>query len=431
MNRVVCTGCSLLCDDIIIKSSGLFIDEVIGACRKGKERFESITSQNRLLNPYIRKGGELTKSNYEEGIKYAIEILQNSSKPLFYGFSTSNCETQKAAIELAKKVNGFIDSNSSICQGKVLEKAAEKGITLSSLTEIINKSDFILFWGFNGAESIPRILNKILFSRGKFRMTGREIKTFGIIDPVKTASFNVMGARDLALRINADEDLNLIRTLKEECCIKDKFPSKEVAGLDQEDLKRLYLNLDEAEYATIIIGQGLLKDKKEGSPLNELLELVQLINKKKEKGRVTVMAIGGHYNMAGFDHVALSLTGRNSGLQFLNNKLIDNQDNIVNKIEKDDFDCSFIFGTDPISHLPLELSKKLASKPMILIENKKTASFYVSDVILPTSITGIESGGLAIRLDHIPIELSKVTNPPNNLLSDEELIIKISTQIER
>jgi len=38
--RVICAGCSLLCDDIIVRSDGLFIDEVIGACLKGKERFD-------------------------------------------------------------------------------------------------------------------------------------------------------------------------------------------------------------------------------------------------------------------------------------------------------------------------------------------------------------------------------------------------------
>ncbi|GAH22603.1 unnamed protein product, partial [marine sediment metagenome] len=36
--------------------------------------------------------------------------------------------------------------------------------------------------------------------------------------------------------------------------------------------------------------------------------------------------------------------------------------------------------------------------------------------------TGIESGGLAYRLDQVPIELNKIINPPNNLPSDEELL---------
>jgi len=64
----------------------------------------------------------------------------------------------------------------------------------------------------------------------------------------------------------------------------------------------------------------------------------------------------------------------------------------------------------------------MAKKPLILIDNHKTATSHIAEVILPTTITGIESGGLAYRLDQVPIELNKIINPPNNLPSDEELL---------
>lgn len=44
---------------------------------------------------------------------------------------------------------------------------------LSTISEIINKVDLIVLWGDNVAETIPCLLNKVLFSKGKFRMTGR------------------------------------------------------------------------------------------------------------------------------------------------------------------------------------------------------------------------------------------------------------------
>jgi len=102
--------------------------------------------------------------------------------------------------------------------------------------------------------------------------------------------------------------------------------------------------------------------------------------------------------------------------------LIKTKDGLVSKIERDDFDCSIIVGTDPISHLPHVLSSKMAKKPLILIDNHNTATSQIAEVVLPTTITGIESGGLAYRLDQVPIELNKIINPPNNLPSDEELL---------
>jgi formylmethanofuran dehydrogenase subunit B len=129
--------------------------------------------------------------------------------------------------------------------------------------------------------------------------------------------------------------------------------------------------------------------------------------------------------MAGFEHVALSTFGKNHSLQFANNQLVDTSETIISKIEKEDFDCSIIVGTDPISHFPSKLSKKLLKKPIILIDNKQSATFHIADVIIPSAITGVECGGLAYRIDHIPIELKKVLNPPSNVYTDEEILNKI------
>ncbi|MGQ4876279.1 MAG: formylmethanofuran dehydrogenase subunit B [Promethearchaeia archaeon] len=429
MQRVPCSGCSLLCDDIIIRSDGLFIDEVIGACLKGKERFDQCTAKNRITKPKIRISEELKDANLEDAIKKAVEIIKNSKKPLLYGFSNSSCEAQLKGIELAKKINGFIDSNSIICHGRTLNAAKSTGITLSTLSEVINKADLIVFWGANPAESIPRLLNKTLFSRGKFRMTGREIKTLIIIDPVKTASFNTMGVRDLALQIEQGKDYELIKALKEECCVENAIPPEGVAGLDANDMKRLLIQLSSAEYGVIFLGQGILKKQGEIDLLKEILELVELINEKQMRGRISVITMGGHYNMIGFEHIALSSTGKNHSLQFENGKLTDSEDTIISKIEKDDFDCSIIVGTDPLSHLPFNLAEKLIAKPIILIDNKKNLTYNFSDVFIPSAITGVECGGLAYRLDHIPIQLKKIINPPSNVLSDEEILNKIIIEL--
>ncbi|MFX1500845.1 MAG: formylmethanofuran dehydrogenase subunit B [Promethearchaeota archaeon] len=431
IKRTTCSGCSLLCDDIIIRTDGLFIDEVIGACLKGKERFEQVTAKNRILNPFIKRNEELVPVTSEEAFEKVSNIIKESKKPLLYGFSTISCEAQLKGMELACLINGFIDSNSTICQGKVLNTSKKTGLTLSTIGEAINKADLLILWGANAAESIPRLLNKVLFSRGKFRLTGREIKTLIIIDPVKTASFNVMGVRDVALQIEPAKDIELIRVLKEECCEVNAIPENGVAGIDKDDLKRLLLHLTGTENGVIFIGQGLLKNQNGDNVIKELLELVQLINVKQKKGRISVIMLGGHYNMLGFDHVALSNYGINHSLQFSNQELMETSDTIISKIEKDDFDCSIIVGTDPISHFPKQLSKKLMSKPIILIDNKKTGTFYVADIIIPSAITGIESNGLAYRIDHIPLNLEKVINPPQNIISDEEIIKKIIENLKQ
>jgi formylmethanofuran dehydrogenase subunit B len=424
MKREICTGCSLLCDDIIVKHDGLYIEEVIGACLKGKERFDQLTAPNRILRPMIRKDGKLQKVTWDEAYAKVFSMLKNSEKPFFYGFSTISCEAQLLAIELAQKLNGFIDSNSSICQGRFFDEAAKsRGITLSSLSEVINKADLIMLWGANAAESIPRLLNKALFSRGKFRMTGREIKTLVIIDPVQTASFNVMGVRDLALNVTPGEDLQLIRALKDLCCKSVELPEEGVAGIDKEDLKRLLLQLSSAEYGVIFTGQGLLTNIAGGNLLDEFLELIEMINVQQSKGRISLIMMGGHYNMAGFDQVSLSFFGKRGGMSFRDG--IQNGPSLPSFLNSGDFDCSFIMGSDPISHLPHKLSSKLLKAPIIVVDNRLSSTTDVADVVLPTAITGIESAGVAIRLDLTPMQLHKIIDAPNDIPPDKELLENI------
>ena len=76
MNRYVCTGCSLLCDDIIVTTDGIYIDQVIGACLKGKERFDLVNSENRILGPLIRKNDLLEKVSWDSALEKTIDTIR-------------------------------------------------------------------------------------------------------------------------------------------------------------------------------------------------------------------------------------------------------------------------------------------------------------------------------------------------------------------
>ncbi|MFO8018780.1 MAG: formylmethanofuran dehydrogenase subunit B [Promethearchaeia archaeon] len=424
MKRFICCGCSLLCDDVLVGMDGSKIDKMLGVCLKGKERIDQVNSENRITKPMIRKGGDLKAVEWEKAMEKVKELLGKSSNPLLYGFSNSTCEAQAKAIELAQTIDGYIDSNSAICQGKVMDVIKEKGVNLTSLTEILNKSDVITLWGANPIESIPRLINKILFSRGKFRMTGREIKTIIIVDPLKTASRGVMQVRDLALQIEPDKDLELIRVLQDKYREDKPLPDK-ITGIDKSDIKRFLLNLSKAENGVIIVGQGLIHPHEGRETLNELIRLVNLVNENSEKGRLSLLMMGGHYNMAGFEQMALTLTGKHNSIQFKNDQLQDTDKTLVDKIADEDFDLSFFMGTDPISHFPSTLSKKIASKPIIVADNRQSGTTMLADVVLPTAITGVECGGTAIRLDQVPIEVKGIFEPPEKVPTDEELLTNI------
>jgi formylmethanofuran dehydrogenase subunit B len=53
----------------------------------------------------------------------------------------------------------------------------------------------------------------------------------------------------------------------------------------------------------------------------------------------------------------------------------------------------------------------------------------VGDVVFPSSIVGVEKAGTAYRMDHVPLPLKKVVEPPEGLLSDEEILRRILEEV--
>jgi formylmethanofuran dehydrogenase subunit B len=45
-------------------------------------------------------------------------------------------------------------------------------------------------------------------------------------------------------------------------------------------------------------------------------------------------------------------------------------------------------------------------------------------------MVGVETGGCAYRMDNVPIETRKVVDPPEGMLTDEELLTKILHRVD-
>jgi formylmethanofuran dehydrogenase subunit B len=55
----------------------------------------------------------------------------------------------------------------------------------------------------------------------------------------------------------------------------------------------------------------------------------------------------------------------------------------------------------------------------------------MADVIIPSAFVGIETHGTAYRMDHVPLSLKKIVDPPQGILSDEEILKRILLEVRR
>ncbi|KXB04650.1 hypothetical protein AKJ50_02145, partial [candidate division MSBL1 archaeon SCGC-AAA382A13] len=77
---LVCPFCGNLCDDIEVteEEGKLKTSNIRDICRIGHAKFEeSISDEDRLESPLIRKNGELKPAFLDEAIEKAAEILKN------------------------------------------------------------------------------------------------------------------------------------------------------------------------------------------------------------------------------------------------------------------------------------------------------------------------------------------------------------------
>jgi formylmethanofuran dehydrogenase subunit B len=73
--------------------------------------------------------------------------------------------------------------------------------------------------------------------------------------------------------------------------------------------------------------------------------------------------------------------------------------------------------------------QNMMKHPLITINPDMNAISRLGDVVFPTQWCGIEYEGTAYRMDHVPILLHKVVEPPKGILNDEELLTKILKEV--
>jgi len=165
----ICTGCSLLCQDIEADVSDGRLSKAKNLCRKGHGHFQASFSERTF--PMI--GGKQVDLN--QAIARAAEILRSAKSPLLLGWSNSTLEAQRVGISLAEKLGATIDDTSTFCQDSLMESILSGNLPSSTLDDVRNYADTSIFWGADPSNSHPRHLSRFsYYPRGEKRQKSYE-----------------------------------------------------------------------------------------------------------------------------------------------------------------------------------------------------------------------------------------------------------------
>ncbi len=467
VSKVVCPVCGCCCDDIELIAEGNRIVEARNACALGAAKFENY-NKHRNTSPLIRRDGKFTRVSLDDAIRRSAEILANSSYPILYGWSCTSCEATRVGLELAEEVGGAIDNTSTICHGPSILAVQDVGLSGSTLGQIRHRADLIIYWGSNPwsahprhmerytalsegrfqrsawrrlllgwqAESIRKRISRIaglIFKRGTsvLKESGKEHaipsveeRKVIVVDVRKTRSADIA---DYFVQVEPGKDYEVLQALR--AIIRDEeLDVEEVAGVPVQTLEEMADAMIDCKFGILFFGVGLTMSRGKLQNIDAAIRLVRDLNMRT---KFLIMPMRGHFNVTGADTVFTWQTGYPYAVDFSHGypRYNPGETSVVDILGWGDTDAALVVASDPVSNFPREATRNLVKNPLIVIDPHLSATATMAEVVIPSAFVGIEAEGTTYRMDHVPLPLKKIVDPPDGCLPDEEILRKILSEV--
>jgi len=399
---VACTVCGCVCDDLHVTVAADRVTGVNGACALADPWFAALSDAEGAPRPAAVVGGN--PAPLDEAVQRAAELLRRSRSPLIWGLSRSSTDGQRAAVALAEQTGATIDTTASVCHGPSIMAIQQVGESTSSLGEIRNRADLVVFWGANPAQSHPRHFERYsLEPAGLFVPRGRSDRRLVVIDCAPTETSRLA---DKFLQIPAERDFELIWALR--ALLREiPLPGSFEIGIPHDELRRLAEQLTACRYGVVFFGLGLAQRGLGHSNVDALLRLVADLNRHT---RFTARRLRIPGDVTGADSVLCWQTGYPFAVSLsrLYPRYNPGEFSANDLLERGEVDAAVLVGTESTSLLSPAARRHLARIPIIALDYPHVPPAVEAAVQFTTAIYGIHAPGTAYRMDEIPIPLRRL-----------------------
>lgn len=473
VQNVVCPICGCLCDDLEVTVENNEIVKMKNGCAVCEAKMvHGYKSEERILKPLIRKDGKLVPVTMDEAVHKAAQILTDAKYPLLFGWSSSTSEAQRVGVELAEELGSALDNCCSVCHGPSVMATQEIGIPAATLGQIRHRADLIIYWACNPWTSHPRHVERYTaFTEGRFeqsewksymeKMKGdtsrkkveaasrrifhsyrppvapqaclvnappetikKEGRKMIVVDVRKTMTAE---AADYFLQVQPNKDYEVIEALR--CLVADQeLDVDKVGGVPVEYLKDVADAMVNCTFGVIFFGLGMTQSAGRFRNIEIAIALTRDLNRRT---KFIISPMRGHFNVTGANVVFAWSTGYPYALDFSQGypQYNPGEFTAVDLLRNGDNDATLVISADPGAHFPKPAVQNMMKHPLITINPDMNAISRLGDVVFPTQWCGIEYEGTAYRMDHVPITLKKVVEPPAGVLNDEVLLRRILDEV--
>jgi formylmethanofuran dehydrogenase subunit B len=417
---VVCPFCGCLCDDLEVQVEDNNIVSLRNACAISYSKFMNHHA-NRILKPTI----DGKEESLEEAVNASAKILSESKMPIVYGLSSTECDAIGTAVELSEEIGGVLDNTSSVCHGPTILALQQVGESKTTLGEVKNRADLIVFWGSNPSEAhIRHILRYSGIPKGMYVAGGRKERNIIIFDVRETRTARLANK---FVKVEPNKDFELLQALRS-AVRKEEIEASKVAGIPVTEIIDLAETMKSAKMGIVFFGLGLTQSDGRHMNIDAAVGLVAELN-NYTKFLLTPMR--GHYNVAGANTVTTWQTGYPYAVDFSRGypRYNPGEFTTVDVFAKGEADSALIIASDPVSTFPVDSASHIARIPTITLDQKHTPTTMMSKIVIPVATAGIETEGTAYRMDGVALRLNKLVEPPEGVVSDDEVLNMILEKV--
>ncbi|RLF15913.1 MAG: hypothetical protein DRJ97_02635 [Thermoprotei archaeon] len=417
LQATICTGCSLLCDDVEVEVKDGEVLKVMAACSHGVKRMKEVVKA-RPLKPAVVDGGSIRELSLDEALERACELLKSSRSPLIYGGSCSSNRAVELMIKLAEKLGGVYDAPSSVCH---LTLNLDSSLLEARLDEILEDADFIFYWASDPSDTHLRHASRYaVFPRGRSVPMGRESRVVAVMDVKETGTMKIAQHK---LIVKPGEDAKLASAL-ESLVLGGTLGFDRVAGVSLEELSSTARDMSRASYIAIFVGRGLLSTDKPKEAMDSIARLAKVLLGLGKK--VSIIPMAEHVNSMGQALITKKLKGAPRAIDFSSPEGRASLEVTANwALEHKKVDAALIIKGGGLEDLTSTAIEELSRIPAIALEEEESKAFHAATVRVPAAVTGVESGGAVTRMDGVEVELKPIMRPPDTVAVEEEFLDRL------
>jgi len=422
--NVICTFCGATCDDLQVTVENGKVQSSRSGCAISLAKLMEY-NRDRHLTPLMKKNGELHEASYQQAVSRAAEILANAKYPILYGWSSTSCEATKVGIELTEWVGGVIDNTTTVCHGPTLLGVHDIGEVSCTFGEVRQRADLIVYWGSNPIHSHPHHMQRLAIRKGRFR-GGRKDRKIVVVDVRKTDTAKLA---DHFLQITPNGDYDLLCAFR--MAVRgDELEQDVIAGVPADKIEEIADLMVSCGFGILFFGVGLTMTSGKHRNIDVALSLVRDLNART---KFLIMPMRGWYNVAGANQVTAWVTGFPYAVDLSQGypRYNPGDTTVIDILSRGDSDAALVVASDPVSNFPVEATRRLAQIPIVTIDPRPSATGLISEVVFPSAIVGIETGGSIYRMDGVALKTKPVVPPPPGIRPDVEILRDILREVKK